>query len=105
MKKIELNHNNKFGLLLFCIYLMLNFSRCDLPIHCLKSQISGKWIISASDLINTRNPHEVKCGHNEPSNEESAYLAESNLVLFRVYNLDLKSNDTAILSMDNNIHV
>jgi hypothetical protein len=104
MKKIEINQN-KFVLLVFCIFLILNFSRCDLPVHCLKSQIIGKWIISASDLINTRNPHEVKCGHNEPSDEESAYLAESNIVLFRTYNLDLQSNDTAILNIDNDIHV
>jgi hypothetical protein len=34
-------------------------------------------MINASDLIPVENGHEMKCGHDLPSKEETSYLANS----------------------------
>lgn len=38
MKRFDLN-KNKFGLMLLIVLLILNYSYCDLPVHCLKHQV------------------------------------------------------------------
>lgn len=43
----------------------------------------------------------MKCGHDEPSSEESSYLASSMLPLDKEYQLTLKEDDSAILTFHN----
>lgn len=49
----------------------------DLPVHCLKHEIVGTWTIKTTDLFSVSSGHDMKCGHSEPSTEETSYLAES----------------------------
>jgi cathepsin C len=45
----------------------------------------------------------MRCGHDEPSKEETSYLAKSPFLLTESYILTLKSNDIAIIDMNGKI--
>jgi hypothetical protein len=56
MKNTKIN-----SFLLVIIYVSQVY--CDLPIHCLKSQIEGKWSFELEDKKKDMNPLENSCGH------------------------------------------
>lgn len=77
----------KFIILLLTLLKIASIN-CDLPVHCLKhdvsisiTQIIGTWLFKASSLIDVSSPHDMKCGHSEPSSEATANKAESPLPL------------------------
>jgi hypothetical protein len=41
----------------------------------------------------------MRCGHEEPSNEETSFTAHPNLSFSEKYKLDLLSNDTAVIEI------
>jgi hypothetical protein len=70
------------------------------------NKIVGVWTIKASKLVHVKSGHEMKCGHEEPSREESSYLASSMLPLENEYQLTLKEDDSAIITSHNGeVHV
>ncbi len=79
---------NNFLLFLFILIFFLKISliHSDLPIHCLKhdvikyfKKIIGTWMVSATALFKVVSNHEMKCGHEEPSREETSNLAMPSL--------------------------
>ncbi len=56
---------------------MISLTFQDLPVHCLKHDIIGTWTIKTTDLFTVPSGHDMKCGHSEPSSEDSSYLAQS----------------------------
>jgi hypothetical protein len=75
---------NYILLFVFILIFLQKFSliQSDLPIHCLKHDVNliiikiiGTWMISATALFKVVSNHEMKCGHDEPSREETSNLA------------------------------
>ncbi len=61
--------------LLFAL-LALASVRADLPIHCLKSQVEGKWTFQLEEKVKGLNPLENHCGHSMPDDEKTSYLSK-----------------------------
>jgi cathepsin C len=103
MKLIKSSKQNYFFLFTYLFFIIINIEKtlCDLPIHCLKEQIVGKWKIIATDLYDVKNGHEMKCGHTEPSTEKTAWRAETNLSFSREFELTFHEDDKVILSKFN----
>lgn len=89
-----------------------NFVFCDLPVHCLKHNVSknivflfkkikGEWIIKATIPKKVSSGHEMLCGHNEPSDESSAYKASVNEKFSQEYHLVLDDVNVATVTMNN----
>jgi hypothetical protein len=59
-------------LLVICI---ISYSKADLPVHCLKSQIQGKWTFHLTKAKEIKLPelYKFSCGHQSPSNEKTSY--------------------------------
>lgn len=52
--------------------LLLTLLRADLPVHCLKSQIVGKWQLHlAPPTLRGHGP--LACGHDIPDNPDTSY--------------------------------
>jgi len=47
----------------------------------------------------------MKCGHEEPSSEESAYIAKPNISFINEYDLNLNNDNTAIIRIKGVEHV
>jgi cathepsin C len=62
---------------LIIILILVSYTLQDLPVHCLKHEIVGTWTIKTTDLFAVQSGHDMKCGHSEPSSEDSSYLAET----------------------------
>ena len=77
--------NSKIILVLLCIILSINFSKADLPVHCLSSSIEGLWTINMGDNIGNK---DIGCGHSKPD-----------------YNLDHINTDNNKLTVHNKIQV
>ena len=105
--KFYSNIKIKFSLLpiiLLILSILLNIStiiKADLPVHCLKHDIIGEWVIKASIPKEVNSGHDMKCGHSEPSSENNAYLAQSPYPLDLEYHVVLKNVSTAVLTMPN----
>jgi cathepsin C len=54
------------GLSVLAALLCPLFSKADLPVHCVRSQITGDWVFELGPLSNTRSA----CGHERPDVEE-----------------------------------
>lgn len=95
---------NKFSFFIYvCVILIsINNSFCDLPIHCLKSEIIGKWKIEATKLYPIKNGHEMKCGHQEPSTENTSWNTKSNLPFDNIFEIEIKDDDSVIMINKNN---
>ena len=65
----------------------------------------GNWIIKASVPIKINSGHEMNCGHSEPSNENTAYLAKSEYPLTQEYKLKLDNVYYASVEINNTVHV
>jgi C1A family cysteine protease len=81
-----------------CIIInLLSLVKSDLPVHCLKSQVQGKWKIYASELKQVQSGHDMKCGYSEPSKESNSWKSKVDFPLNITYELDLKQDDSATL--------
>ena len=89
-------------LLLFIIF-HSSFVKSDIPTHCLKSQVVGKWsfkrTIPVKKSINNFKSKESLCGHDLPSNESTSKSSSSLDFLFNLFqNFEVEfSNDDTIL--------
>ena len=79
------------------LLIVIKSSLCDIPVHCLKSQIQGKWKIFASYPTELSNFYQFTCGHWMPSAEKDAYN-HLKIVPDLFFDLFLKSNNEAVLS-------
>jgi len=89
----------KYTFGVFYLIVLFKSSLCDIPVHCLKSQIQGNWKIFASNPTEVSNLYQFTCGHSMPSQERDAYT-HSKIIPQFIYSLNLQSNDEAILSID-----
>ena len=80
---------------------LLKSSLCDIPVHCLKSQIAGKWKIFASVPTQIRDLYQFTCGHSMPSHERNAYT-QTKIIPKYIFSIDLQADDKAVLTIDNN---
>jgi hypothetical protein len=85
---------------LIMLLLLVGIIKSDIPTHCLKSQISGRWRFHLTEPhkkdINGLYQH--TCGHNLPSHESTSYKATINESLFtKSIIVDLRSNNEAYL--------
>lgn len=69
----------KFIILKFLLTIaLLSFTKADLPIHCLKSNIIGKWkfyAIEPKEINKSDELYNLLCGHEMPSNEKTSHLS------------------------------
>jgi hypothetical protein len=84
------------------LLILIKSSLCDIPVHCLKSHIQGKWKIFASFPSEISDLYKHTCGHSMPSHEKDAYIHRS-IIPKVFFDLELKSNDEAILSISSDI--
>jgi hypothetical protein len=89
----------KYTFGVFYLIVLFKSSLCDIPVHCLKSQIEGHWKIFASNPTALDNLYQFTCGHSMPSHERDAYT-HSKIIPEFIFSLDLKHNDEAVLSID-----
>jgi hypothetical protein len=66
--------------LIFKIFLLITlicFHKADIPVHCKKSQVIGKWTFNATnpEKKTIQDLYNHKCGHEMPSNENSSHLS------------------------------
>lgn len=61
--------------LVFFIFLLYsnNFTKQDLPVHCLAENIEGIWLLTMS---NNENDDDVECGHKQPDQNLDHYLSK-----------------------------
>ena len=86
-----------FGIIYLII--LIKSSLCDIPVHCLKSQIIGKWKIFASKPDVISNLYQFTCGHTMPSHERNAYT-HTKIIPAYTFSVNLKANDVAALSLE-----
>ena len=84
---------------LICLIFLIKSSLCDIPVHCLKSQIQGQWKVYASNPTELSNLYQFTCGHTMPSHERDAYT-HTKILPQQIFTLNLKHNDEATLSLD-----
>ena len=66
-------HSTKSYKLLFSILLQLYLPiKTDIPTHCQKAQVMGKWIFHYTEPERISSPDKHKCGHEQPSNPSTA---------------------------------
>ena len=53
---------------------LVSYTFADLPVHCQRSQIIGKWILETTANIQTKDGR-VSCGHESPDQASSSYKA------------------------------
>ncbi|MCQ2817600.1 MAG: hypothetical protein MJ252_10080 [archaeon] len=66
---------------LYFLVLLISFINCDLPVHCVKSQIVGKWTFQGEHpkLKETiKDKYLNTCLHKIPSHESTSYLTYTN---------------------------
>ncbi len=59
----------------------------------------------ASNLIKVKSGHEMKCGHQEPSDENLSAIAQSPIAINNNYQVILKEDDSAILTIGQETYV
>ena len=59
--------------ILIAVAVMTAIVHCDLPIHCLSSQIEGIWQFQVSPPLSLVSPLMNKCGHEIPDNDQLSY--------------------------------
>ncbi len=53
----------------------------------------------ASNLVRVKSGHDMKCGHQEPSEEVSSSIAKSPIVMDNQYQVILKEDNSATLTI------
>ena len=94
----------KLLIIYVCLFNLL-YINSDIPTHCLKSQVAGKWKFSltAPQIMdrekNIEKLYQLTCGHQVPSHEKSSYEAAIDSQLFvNSIVIELKQNNEAILN-------
>jgi hypothetical protein len=95
MKKIKIIELSII-LLLICCYPVLS----DIPVHCVKSQITGDWIIHATKPTIQNDLYKFTCGHKLPSRENHSYLIKPNSKYNIKFKVSLQENDQALLFLN-----
>ncbi|CAD8136865.1 unnamed protein product [Paramecium octaurelia] len=81
-------------LILLCI-LTIGLVQADLPVHCMKHQITGKWKMEVSQT-KLKGMGAVPCGHHVPDSQQSSYQAGFD---------DFKAADTFEVNLSNDYSV
>lgn len=82
------------------LVIVLNVIQCDFPVHCLKSQVVGKWKFKSTQpkALSKLELGSFSCGHKIPSHESTSYQFNMNVDDFvELHELELKDNDEAVL--------
>jgi cathepsin C len=87
----------KYFVALVILFSIIKLLYCDLPIHCLKNQITGKWLISAERPTDYDDLYKFTCSHTLPSHERDAFSHRSLRNPEFKLSLELKNDDSAIL--------
>lgn len=85
----------------FLIICVIQFSLCDIPTHCKKGQVTGKWTFKAtkSQTVDKDSMYTFTCGHKNPSMTANAYLATIDESLFvEEFTVDLDDSDKATIT-------
>lgn len=85
----------QLAIVLFCIVCLL---KADIPTHCLKSQVTGKWEFKATKPVkkSIAQLYKLTCGHPNPSHESSAHKMNMDLSEFTErFEIDLQKSDDA----------
>ena len=74
----------KFLIIKFVILCLISLYKSDIPVHCLKSQITGEWEFKATKAVKKEmgDFYKMTCGHQLPSHESSSYKATMDMNLF-----------------------
>jgi hypothetical protein len=78
--------------------------KCDIPVHCKKSQIEGEWMFKATKAVkkNKEELYDLKCGHKLPSHESTSYKYGMNLDDFTDnFSVNLLNNREAVYTKGN----
>lgn len=81
----------------FVAVLLIFQTVCDIPVHCVKSQIEGQWLIHATKAKIRNDLYKFTCGHKLPSKESHAFTVKPNKSFKLRYKITLKSNDVSEL--------
>lgn len=70
--------------------------QCDLPVHCVKHQVVGRWRLQTSEpKLDGQGP--LTCGHHVPDNQKTSYQAmQSEFKEKQKLELSLTSDNTAM---------
>jgi hypothetical protein len=93
----------KFLFLLVIVLFFANLYKCDIPVHCVKSQIEGEWEFKATEPVtkSIEQLYKMTCGHPNPSHESSAYQMNMDLSLFE-YEFSVKLGKNFVATLDQN---
>ena len=83
------------------ILILWDVYKSDIPVHCLKSQIQGKWVFHATtpEIKTMENLYKMTCGHTNPSKEANAYRTTMDKTLFtQTFTVDLNHDSSATFS-------
>jgi hypothetical protein len=95
MKYFKLTELSIF-LLMLCCYPVMS----DIPVHCVKSQIVGEWMIHATKPTIQNDLYKFTCGHKLPSRENHSYLIKPNSDYGIKFKVRLQEDDQAILFLN-----
>jgi hypothetical protein len=88
----------KFFLAKVIFLCFISMYKCDIPVHCVKSQIEGGWEFKATKPVKKTlvELYDFTCGHKSPTHESNAYLNNFDLNQFtEEFTVDFASNDVA----------
>eukprot|EP01017_Pseudomicrothorax_dubius_P003919 TRINITY_DN1067_c0_g1_i1.p1 TRINITY_DN1067_c0_g1~~TRINITY_DN1067_c0_g1_i1.p1 ORF type:complete len:550 (+),score=154.87 TRINITY_DN1067_c0_g1_i1:109-1758(+) len=81
--------------LLICLGLFVTNLRADLPVHCLKHQIVGKWSFQVTKPAKLSSGHDNRCGHDEPDNPSTSNMAmKGEFKPHLTFEANIQSDDT-----------
>jgi len=93
--------------LLILISISFSFIKSDIPTHCLKSQVQGKWIFKRTFIVEKGLDQlyepESLCGHKLPSHESTSLLAKNLNAYTDVKEdllVDLNNDDSVVFTGD-----
>ena len=99
MKSQDLKINTSIrSLAIFILFLLANFQNCDIPVHCLKSQIAGEWTFYLTKAYeqSKKKLYKLGCSHSIPSNQDNAYKAKIGSKYFvKKIKIKLSEDDSA----------
>lgn len=83
-------------LLFLVVIFSFEFARADLPVHCLKKDIIGEWILELTALQASKDGR-VSCGHDSPDRASTSYKAFlDEFKTEKTLNIELKEDFTVL---------
>ena len=99
MKSQDLKINTSIrSLAIFILFLLANSNNCDIPVHCLKSQIAGDWTFYLTKAYeqSKKKLYKLGCSHSIPSNQDNAFKAKIGSKYFvKKIKIKLSEDDSA----------